>query len=165
MLTILKHILICWSVASITITQNKVFICKGPSSTVYHRSISCKGLSRCSTQVYGVSITEAKQLGRRACRIEYRWFWINSRPLLLQKKDLIQFLYTSRKAFGLYLRKEYLNYRQPNFSKKPRKSKYSVFTGVSWKIIMVFGHQCIGSGLEIWALKLTFNWLATTWEY
>jgi hypothetical protein len=72
MLTALKPILICWFVTIITITQNKVFLCKGPSSTVYHKSSSCKGLSRCSTQVYGVPLDEAKKIGRRACKIEFK---------------------------------------------------------------------------------------------
>ena len=51
---------------------NQVFIGKGPSSKVYHKSDRCKGLSKCSTEIYNVSIEEAKKLGRRACKIEFR---------------------------------------------------------------------------------------------
>jgi hypothetical protein len=50
----------------------QVFICKGPSSKVYHKSDRCKGLSKCSTEIFSVSIEEAKKLGRRACKIEFR---------------------------------------------------------------------------------------------
>ena len=51
--------------------QRFVFVCKGPSSKVYHKSEKCKGLSHCSTQIYKVMEEEAKSIGRRACRIEY----------------------------------------------------------------------------------------------
>lgn len=51
---------------------DQVFICKGPSSKVYHKSDRCKGLSKCSTEIYNVSLEEAKKLGRRACKIEFR---------------------------------------------------------------------------------------------
>lgn len=57
---------------SFSTVYNGVFICKGPSSKVYHKSDRCKGLSKCSTEIYNVSIEEAKKLGRRACRIEFR---------------------------------------------------------------------------------------------
>lgn len=51
---------------------DQVFICKGPSSKVYHKSDRCKGLSKCSTEIYNVSIEEVKKQGRRACRIEFK---------------------------------------------------------------------------------------------
>jgi hypothetical protein len=54
------------------ITQDGyVYLCNGPSSKVYHRSESCKGLNKCSTQIAKVSLSTAKSKGRRACRIEY----------------------------------------------------------------------------------------------
>ena len=57
---------------SFTYTQTVfVYICKGPSSKVYHKSNHCKGLSHCSTQVYKVTIDESKKMGRRPCKIEY----------------------------------------------------------------------------------------------
>ena len=49
----------------------QVFICKGPSSKVYHKSDRCRGLSNCSTEISKVTTDEAKKLGRRACKIEY----------------------------------------------------------------------------------------------
>jgi hypothetical protein len=57
---------------SFSLVESGVFICKGPSSKVYHKSDRCKGLSRCSTQVFEITMAEAKKLGRRACKIEYR---------------------------------------------------------------------------------------------
>lgn len=53
------------------IIEDNVYLCNGPSSKVYHRSESCKGLNRCSTQIAKVSLSTAKSKGRRACRIEY----------------------------------------------------------------------------------------------
>lgn len=52
-------------------SQQAVYICKGKSSTRYHKSNKCRGLSNCSTGVYKVSAGEAKKLGRTACKIEY----------------------------------------------------------------------------------------------
>jgi len=51
--------------------QSMVFVCKGPSSKVYHKTDHCKGLSHCSTQIYKVTEDEAKKMGRRQCKIEY----------------------------------------------------------------------------------------------
>lgn len=56
---------------SFTIIENQVFICKGPSSKVYHKSDRCRGLSNCSTEISKVTIEGAKKLGRRACKIEF----------------------------------------------------------------------------------------------
>ena len=58
--------------SSFSLVENGVFICKGPSSKVYHKSDRCKGLSKCSTQVFEITLAEAKKMGRRACKIEYR---------------------------------------------------------------------------------------------
>jgi len=51
--------------------EGYVYLCNGPSSKVYHRFESCKGLNRCSTQIVKVSLSAAQSKGRRACRIEY----------------------------------------------------------------------------------------------
>ena len=51
--------------------QSDVYICKGGSSKVYHKSDRCRGLSNCSTVISKVTTDEAKKLGRRACKIEY----------------------------------------------------------------------------------------------
>lgn len=51
--------------------EQTVYICKGPKSLRYHTSSSCKGLGSCSTEIYSVSVTEAKNLGRTPCQICY----------------------------------------------------------------------------------------------
>jgi len=64
-------LLFLFSMVSFTIIENQVFICKGPSSKVYHKSDRCRGLSNCSTEISKVTIEGAKKLGRRACKIEF----------------------------------------------------------------------------------------------
>ena len=57
---------------SFSLVESGVFICKGPKSMVYHKSDRCKGLLKCSTKVFKVSLTEAKRIGRRGCKIEFQ---------------------------------------------------------------------------------------------
>ena len=57
---------VLFTAASHTV-HTKVFICKGPKSKRYHYKKDCRGLSRCSTKIYEVSKTEAKDLGRTLC--------------------------------------------------------------------------------------------------
>lgn len=52
-------------------SQQQVYICKGKSSKKYHKSSNCRGLNSCSTSIYKVSLKEAKEIGRTACKIEY----------------------------------------------------------------------------------------------
>lgn len=49
-----------------------VYVCEGPRSEVYHASENCRGLSRCSTKIYKVTLEEAIKMNRRPCKIEYR---------------------------------------------------------------------------------------------
>lgn len=49
-----------------------VYLCEGPYSKVYHKSPDCRGLSRCSTRIFKVTLEEAQKEGRRPCKIEYR---------------------------------------------------------------------------------------------
>jgi hypothetical protein len=49
-----------------------VYLCEGPASKVYHASPDCRGLSRCSTKIYKVTLEEAVKMGRRPCKIEYK---------------------------------------------------------------------------------------------
>ncbi|MDC7997032.1 hypothetical protein [Gilvibacter sediminis] len=44
-----------------------VYVCKGPKSKRYHYDKDCRGLSRCSTKVYKVSLEEARNMGRTLC--------------------------------------------------------------------------------------------------
>ncbi|MGJ8664732.1 MAG: hypothetical protein ACSHW7_00045 [Patiriisocius sp.] len=47
--------------------ESNVYICKGPESKKYHYKKDCRGLSRCSTNTYKVTIAEAKKIGRTLC--------------------------------------------------------------------------------------------------
>ena len=49
-----------------------VYLCEGPYSKVYHKAPDCRGLSRCSTRIFKVTLEEAQKEGRRPCKIEYR---------------------------------------------------------------------------------------------
>jgi len=60
-------IIIFISTSSMTFDEVNVFICKGKYSKKYHYSKSCRGLSNCSTQVYSVTLQDAKKLGRTLC--------------------------------------------------------------------------------------------------
>ncbi|PKA82449.1 hypothetical protein ATE92_0578 [Ulvibacter sp. MAR_2010_11] len=44
-----------------------VYICKGNYSKKYHYKKDCRGLSNCSTDIYTVSLSEAKNIGRTLC--------------------------------------------------------------------------------------------------
>lgn len=44
-----------------------VYICKGPKSKRYHYKSNCRGLSRCSTKIYKVTLEDARDLGRTLC--------------------------------------------------------------------------------------------------
>jgi hypothetical protein len=62
------HITLVFS--SFTMIQSDVYICKGGSSKVYHKSEKCRGLKFCSTNVDKVSEDDAIKLGRRKCKLE-----------------------------------------------------------------------------------------------
>lgn len=49
-------------------TTTTVYICTGPKAKVYHRTSNCSGLNSCSGNVISVSISKAKEMGRRACK-------------------------------------------------------------------------------------------------
>jgi hypothetical protein len=48
-------------------TANDGYVCKGKSSKKYHYKTNCRGLSNCSTNIYNVSIIEARNMGRTLC--------------------------------------------------------------------------------------------------
>mgnify|MGYP002640391125 CR=1 FL=1 len=50
---------------------DKVYICNGPKSAVYHKSNNCNGLYRCSKEVAYVDKEKAIQIGRRPCKLEF----------------------------------------------------------------------------------------------
>jgi hypothetical protein len=58
--------------SSFTTVQSDVYICKGGSSKVYHKSENCRGLKFCSTNVEKLTEDAAIKLGRRKCKIEFK---------------------------------------------------------------------------------------------
>ena len=51
--------------------DSKVYVCKSESSVAYHATTDCRGLKRCTHEVVTVTIDEARQMGKRACKICY----------------------------------------------------------------------------------------------
>lgn len=49
--------------------DNGVWICTGPKSKKYHAYEDCRGLSSCSGDLVRISIEEAEEMGRDACKI------------------------------------------------------------------------------------------------
>ena len=47
-----------------------VYICKGPKSKCYLYESNCRGLSRCSTNIYKVTLDCTKDLGQTLCGLE-----------------------------------------------------------------------------------------------
>lgn len=67
---ILSFTIITLLFSSFTMFQSNVYVCKGGSSKVYHKSEKCRGLKFCSTNVDKVSEEDAVKLGRRKCKLE-----------------------------------------------------------------------------------------------
>ncbi len=55
------------SLTSFSLDFSEVYICKGPQSKKYHYKKDCRGLTSCSTEIYSVPLSEAKNLGRSLC--------------------------------------------------------------------------------------------------
>lgn len=47
--------------------DTKVYVCLGKGSKRYHYDKYCRGLSRCSTKIYGITLSKAKKMGRTLC--------------------------------------------------------------------------------------------------
>ena len=45
-----------------------VYVCTGSTASTYHKSNRCSGLNRCSGEIVPVSLSKAKQMGRRPCK-------------------------------------------------------------------------------------------------
>ena len=67
---IISTLLLGFFLFGFTGTDTDVYICKGPQSKKYHYTKSCQGLRNCSTDIYKVTLTEAKELGRGLCGFE-----------------------------------------------------------------------------------------------
>jgi hypothetical protein len=65
-----KFLILVFIIPTIIFAQSDVYICKGGSSKVYHKSEKCRGLKFCSTNVDKVSEDDAIKLGRRKCKLE-----------------------------------------------------------------------------------------------
>ncbi len=57
-----------------TTNSENVYISKGNSAYAYHKKKSCRALKRCNEEghVITVTITKAKVMGRRPCKICYK---------------------------------------------------------------------------------------------
>ena len=53
------------------ISETDVYICKGPGSKRYHYKKNCRGLLSCSTKIYEIKLSKAKELKRTLCGWEY----------------------------------------------------------------------------------------------
>jgi len=51
---------------------SSVYICTGPKAIVYHATNKCRGLNRCSGEIKAINLADAKEMGRRACKICYK---------------------------------------------------------------------------------------------
>ncbi|MBG6131757.1 hypothetical protein IWQ47_003501 [Aquimarina sp. EL_43] len=60
-LTLLAFVLVSYQ------NDPKVYICMGKNSKRYHYTKHCRGLSRCSTKIYEVTLSKAKEIGRTLC--------------------------------------------------------------------------------------------------
>jgi len=48
-----------------------VYICNSPGAKVYHSTKDCNGLQKCKHEIKAISIADAQNMGRRACKICY----------------------------------------------------------------------------------------------
>ena len=51
--------------------NDRVYLCNGPQSEVYHKTNYCKGLKRCTTEIEATDLASAKAKHRRECRYCY----------------------------------------------------------------------------------------------
>jgi len=58
--------------SSISNKATHVYICTGPKSETYHKTIECKGLRRCSKEIIEITVGKAKKMGRRPCKMCYK---------------------------------------------------------------------------------------------
>ncbi|WP_121244677.1 hypothetical protein [Mucilaginibacter phyllosphaerae] len=63
-------LLITLSVLLPTAPKDNVYICDSPTAKKYHLRNDCKGLSRCTHRIIGVTIEEAKKRKFELCKFE-----------------------------------------------------------------------------------------------
>lgn len=49
--------------------EKVVYICTGPKAKVFHRTERCKGLNKCSGEIKKVPLKDARDMGRRPCKM------------------------------------------------------------------------------------------------
>lgn len=64
---LLFTVLFLLSFKTFEIKTTQVYICKGEGSKRYHYTKHCRGLNRCSTKIYEVPLSKAKELRRTLC--------------------------------------------------------------------------------------------------
>lgn len=57
-------------VASFTVKDTYVYICKGKSSKKYHLVKNCRGLKPCTHKIDKVTLKSAEKIGRTLCKWE-----------------------------------------------------------------------------------------------
>lgn len=67
---IVLSLIVCASLLAFSFSETEVYICKGPQSKKYHYTKDCQGLRNCSTDIYKVTLSEAKELKRTLCGYE-----------------------------------------------------------------------------------------------
>ena len=67
----MKSVLIAFLALFLYASGPYVYICTGPQSQCYHKTSSCRGLNSCSKDIRKISLEDAKNMGRRPCRICY----------------------------------------------------------------------------------------------
>ncbi|WP_186990407.1 hypothetical protein [Constantimarinum furrinae] len=60
-------VMVFLATSSFSSSLTDVYICKGKYSKKYHYKKNCRGLSNCSTDIYKVTLSEAKKIGRSLC--------------------------------------------------------------------------------------------------
>lgn len=74
-LIILSLYIILGTVSTDSVSGNSansvVYICTGPKAETYHKRKDCRGFNRCSGGIRAVSLSKAKEMGRRPCKICY----------------------------------------------------------------------------------------------
>lgn len=73
----MKKLLLSLALSAIALSTSSrndetVYICNGPKAEVlYHSKSNCRGLNKCSGDVKKVTLSNAIEMGRRACKICY----------------------------------------------------------------------------------------------
>lgn len=56
---------------SSNVSSQKVWVCMSSGAECYHKERKCKGLCNCRKTIKEVTLEEAKEMGRRPCKMCY----------------------------------------------------------------------------------------------